>query len=70
MGYSRLFQEELNFELESELFTGDTYGKPFNYLLCKIDFLYVIYQIAYIGFKISNIVYQISNIVYDFLYPT
>ena len=46
-------------------YISDIYGKPFYYLLCKIDILNVISDILY---RISNIVYQISNIVYK-MYP-
>ena len=48
--------------------------KPFYYLLCKIDILYMLYQISNTGYEISNVyiselVYKISYILYDILYP-
>ena len=40
----------------------DLYGKPFYYLLCKLDISYILYQISNIIYKISDILYEISYI--------
>ena len=57
--YCLPFQLGLSFKKIIYSYRSGFYGKPFYYLLCKIDILYVISDILY---RILDILYSISDI--------